>query len=149
MAETITIQVEGLKELNAALQALPEELRAGPLRRAVSAAAQVVQEQAWVNAPIDEGTLRRAIYRARDKENSSAVQETYIVGVRYGRRYRRRRMDAWYWRFLEFGTSRMPADPFLRPAFDATHDRQIEALRARLARAIELAAAKLARRKIS
>lgn len=146
MAETVTVEVTGLKELNDALLQLPKELQAGPLRRAVSAAAQVVQQQAAENAPVDDGVLRKAIYRARDKENSSAVQETYIVGVRYGRRYRRRGMDAWYWRFIEFGTSKLAAMPFLRPAFDATHERQIEAMRLRLARAIEIAANKLAKR---
>lgn len=28
--------------------------------------------------------------------------------------------DTYYWRFLEFGTSKMPAQPFLRPAMDAS-----------------------------
>ena len=27
--------------------------------------------------------------------------------------------DPYYWRFVEFGTSKMPAKPFLRPAFTA------------------------------
>lgn len=147
MAEVVTVRIEGLKELNEALQQLPQELRAGPLRRAVSAAAKVVQDQAVQYAPEDEGTLKRAIYRARDKENSSAVQESYIVGIRYGKRYRRRKQDAWYWRFLEFGTSKLAARPFIRPAFDTTHNQQLEAMRERLSRSIELAAAKLARKK--
>lgn len=143
----IEVKVEGLSELREAMLKLPQALQAGPLRRAVSAAAKVVQDEARLNAPVDDGVLKRAIYRARDKENSSRVQEGYIVGVRYGRRYRKRGQDAWYWRFVEFGTARTPAQPFLRPAFMSTQGRQLERMREVLARAIELAAAKLNRRK--
>jgi HK97 gp10 family phage protein len=71
------------------------------------------------------------------------VQETAIVGVRYGRRYRRRGQDAWYWRFLEFGTSKLAARPFLRPAFDTMKEKAVEAIRDKLAQSIARAAAKL------
>lgn len=143
--KVITVKVEGLSELRTALLNLPQELQAGPLRRAVRDMAGVVQKRAIELAPEDEGTLKKAIYRAPDKEESSAVQQAYIVGVRYGKRYRRRGMDAWYWWYLEFGTSRMDAKSFMRPAFDSTKTEQIEALRVRLAADIARIAAKLQR----
>jgi HK97 gp10 family phage protein len=157
----ITVKVEGLDQLLKALEELPKELHKGPLRSAVSAGAKIAQDEARRLAPIGEarfikvnkqktpiqpGTLRRAIYRTRSREGSSSVQEMQIVGIRYGKRYQRRGLDAWYWRFIEFGTRRMPGRPFLRPAFYHTHDKQIEALRTRLAKAIATAAAKLRRR---
>lgn len=141
----IEIKVEGLSELRTALLELPKELQKGPLRSAVSAAAKVVQQKAAENAPVDTGTLKKAIYRTRSKEGSSAVQETAIVGVRYGRKYQRRGIDGFYWRFLEFGTSKLRARPFVRPAFESTITQQIEAMRKRLSDAIARAAQKLSR----
>lgn len=160
------VKVEGLSELLKALEALPVELHKGPLRSAVAAGAKVVQDEAKRLAPRSErsylrtingrkqriapGTLQRAIYRTRSRDLSvqigAAVQEAYIVGVRYGKKYQRRGLDAWYWRFVEFGTRNMTPHPFLRPAFHQTKDRQIEAMRVRLAKAIERAANKLRRR---
>ena len=139
----IDMKIEGLEELRKALSELPKEMHRGPLRSAVSAAAAVVQKQARQSAQVDTGTLKRAIYRTRSRAGSSSVQEMAIVGVRFGRQYRRRNQDAWYWRFLEFGTSKMPSKPFLRPAFESTKQQQIEVLKTRLAKAIERAAAKL------
>jgi HK97 gp10 family phage protein len=136
-------EVKGLAELQQALMALPEELRQGPLRSSVSAAAKVVQDAARANAPVDTGTLQKAIYRTRSKSGSSVVQEMAIVSIRYGKRFRKRGLDAWYWIFKEFGTSKKAAQPFLRPAFDSTKDRQLETLRERLARGIQRAAEKV------
>lgn len=139
----IEMKIEGLSELRKALLELPQELRKGPLRSAVSAGAKVVQDRARANAPVDSGTLRRAIYRTRSKSQSSAVQETAIVGIRFGKKYQKRKQDAWYWRFIEFGTSKLPANPFMRPAFDTTKTGQIQAIATRLAKGIARAAAKV------
>lgn len=155
----IEVKVKGLDQLQKALEELPKELHKGPLRAAASAGAKVVQDEAKRRAPIGEaryikktnktivpGTLRRAIYRTRSRSGSNADQEAQIVGIRYGKKYQRRGLDAWYWRFIEFGTRTIQKSPFIRPAFDETKDRQIEAIRTRLAKAIETAAAKLRRK---
>lgn len=146
MPNTVTMKVEGLDALRNALLRLPGELQKGPLRRAVAATAKVVQQQAIDNAPEDTGVLKKSVYRAHDKANSSGVQEAYIVGVRYGKRFRKRGQDAWYWWHVEFGTSRAAAHPFMRPAFDNTHEAQIEAMRKTLAKGIDDAVAKLVKR---
>ena len=128
----IEIKVAGMADLQKAFKELPRELHAKALRPAVNAAAAVVRKQARSNAPVDTGVLRKAIYQTRSRSESSAVQETAIVGVRFGRKYRRRGQDAWYWKFLEFGTIKLPARPFLRPAFESTKRQQIDAMAARL-----------------
>lgn len=51
-------------------------------------------------APEDTGTLKRAIY-----SKSSALSGRVLVGP-----------EAHYWRFIEFGTVRMAARPFVRAA---------------------------------
>lgn len=143
------MKIEGLDKLHKALMELPKELHRGPLRSAVSAAAKVVQDQAKVNIrnspSIETGALLKAVYRTRSRSGSSPVQEMQIVGVRSGRRKsdRSKGIGAPYWWHVEYGTSHMSAEPFMRPAFDTTIPKQIEALRVRLAKAIERAAAKL------
>ena len=61
---------------------------------------------------------------------------------RVGKTYQTRGL-AYYWRFLEFGTSKLSAKPFLRPAFEAKKDAAVDAIKAKLAEAIEKTAAKL------
>ena len=43
-------------------------------------------------------------------------------------------------RFLEFGTSKMGARPFLRPAVERVAQTAVDAVKARLVKAIEIAA---------
>jgi HK97 gp10 family phage protein len=53
--------------------------------------------------------------------------------------------QVYYWRFLEFGTSKMAARPFMRPAGSSTVAMQSAVLRRVLRRGIEREARKLAR----
>lgn len=94
------------------------------LRQAAVAGARIVHAEVKLRAPVDlsiyegksrgrhpPGFLRRNIIIAYDKENSVPGRiASYIVT--WSR-------EAFYGRFLEFGTSRMAAQPFLRPAFEA------------------------------
>lgn len=143
-------KVEGLAELRAALLELPRNIGRNVLRGAVNAGAREIAEEVKVRAPIDTGRLRAAVFRKHARELSSAMRQTFIVGVRSGKRHqqltRGRRtvnLDAFYWRFVEFGTSKMSARPFIRPAFDVKKFRAVEAIKGYLARRIPLEAAKL------
>jgi HK97 gp10 family phage protein len=139
----LEVKVEGLAELRKALLELPKELHKGPLRSAVIGAAGVVQKQAKANAPRDEGVLQKAIYRTRSKSGSSSVQEMAIVGVRSGKKHKKRGQDAFYWFWLEFGTSKMARKSFLRPAFESTKMQALKVMQDRLAKGIARAAAKV------
>lgn len=48
--------------------------------------------------------------------------------------------DLFYAHFIEFGTVKMSARPFMRPAFDQNKERAVEVMKATLARGIERAA---------
>jgi HK97 gp10 family phage protein len=52
--------------------------------------------------------------------------------------------DPFYWWFLEFGTSKMAARPFLRPAFESTKDAQLTAMRKRIQAFLDREARKIA-----
>ncbi len=155
-----SFKIDGLKELEKSLKELPEVLRGKPLRNAVSAGAKVVLDEAKNRVPIgDTGNLKKSLYRYRSRSQSGIGKETFLVGVRkgkgtYGDTRRNRRLgivgkkyttqgEAFYWRFLEFGTNKMPAKPFLRPAFESTKTRAVEVMKERLAKAIELQAKKV------
>lgn len=151
-----TVEVKGLKELNEALRQLPERVARNTLRGATAAGAAVIRKEARLRAPIytgdlsdkhpPAGTLRKSVYQKQIRELSSLVKQTFYVGVRTGKRLKDktgRTLDAYYWRFVEFGTVKMSARPFLRPAFEAKKLEAIEAIKAYLAARIPKEAEKL------
>jgi HK97 gp10 family phage protein len=155
----MSVDIKGLKELQAALNQLPREVQKRPLRAAVSAAAKVIQDEAKRRAPIDTGNLRKAVYRTRSRSGSGPGQETFLVAVKkgkaeYANTARNRRLnrvgkkyqtqgEAYYWRFLEFGTAKMAAKPFLRPAFENKKQMAVDVLKQKLGDAITKTAMKL------
>ena len=140
--------VSGLSELSAALRELPQRIGRNVLRGAVSAAAAEVRNEARTKAPVytgdvskghpPPGTLRRAIYQKQIRELSDNQTQVFFVGVRQGKKYQKQgkkgslSQDAYYWRFVEFGTRTMAARPFLRPAFEASKMAAIERMKAYL-----------------
>ena len=157
-----TQHVDGLKELQAALKELPERIARNVLRGSVNAGATVIRKEAQARAPVSvgpkrqgqspPGTLKRALYQKQIRELSSLVKQTFIVSVRKGKQYRNQgkkgnlSQDAYYARFVEFGTAKMAARPFLRPAFEARKTDAVAAIKAYLERRIPEEVTKLPRR---
>lgn len=155
-----TVQIKGLAELNRALAELPERVARNVLRGAVAAGAAVVRQEAKQRAPVYDqpvsdghpppGSLKRSIYSTQARALSSLLQQVYHVGVVSGQRNPRGLRNkakpapgAYYWRFVEFGTVKMSARPFLRPAFEAKKFEAVEAIRAYMAERIPREAAHL------
>ena len=147
MAESESIK--GLKELRAALLELPKGIARNVLRGAVGAGAAVVRVEAKARAPLytgtvaaghpPPGTLKKAIYQKQIREKSNDQQQTFFVGVRQGRHARNSKkglLDAFYGRFIEFGTSKYVAHPFMRPAFDTKKEAAVQAIKDYLAKRI-------------
>lgn len=133
MADKVTMQVDGLKELADKLHAMGPDLARNALKGAVGSAARLVANEAGVTNPDDTGRTDRAIYTKMVKAETSDSQATYIVGVRSGRREQKKDRNAWYWRLVEFGTSKMPARPFMRPAFESKKAEALELIGKRIA----------------
>lgn len=159
----ITVKIDGLEQLKKALNQLPIDIQQRALRSAVSASAKVVVDAAIQKAPAGEtGNLKKAIYRYRSRSESGTGRETYLIGVRKGKKAyadtaRNRRLnrvgkkytvqgEAYYWRFLEFGTAKMQAKPFMRPAFEGSRGKILEVMKERLGKAIQTQANKLAKK---
>lgn len=166
MAEQVTIA--GLAGVLEALEALPREIASrngGPVRTALGRGARLIKDEAVRRAPVATGKLQKNIIAARDRNPQRAgpgIGERYIVGVRGGARQklantrRNRRAgtvgqdavtqgNTFYWRFLEFGTAKMPAKPFLRPAFEAMKQAALDEVVSSLGKGIDRIAARLAR----
>ncbi len=162
MLKRETVRIEGLAELDRALRELPERLARNGLHASVYAGAKVIRDEAKVRAPKaaaslgpnhpPPGTLKRSVIMKRIRELSGAGRQTFFVLVRHGKKYRKQgkkqnlSQDAWYWRFLEFGSRKMSARPFLRPALEAKRAEAAQAIKTRLAERIELEAKTLNRR---
>ena len=150
MAEQI--RVHGLKELGRKLEKLPNDMARKALQKGVNAGADVTKREARARVPVDTGYIKSQIRRRAANKRLGKLARAAAVGVLTdekagglqlgtARKNRKRRngvstgltgfanSDAYYWRFLEFGTSKMSARPFIRPAFESTKSQQIEKLK--------------------
>lgn len=140
------VKISGLRELGQRMQALSADIAGKIARQATAAGAGVVRKQARQNAPRDTGNLQAAIVMKRVRD--IALTEEYVVAVRKGKTKDvkaakagegRLGKDAFYARFVEFGTVKLPARPFLRPALENNIGPATEAMAKRLKARIERA----------
>ncbi|MBK8916373.1 MAG: HK97 gp10 family phage protein [Phycisphaerales bacterium] len=135
-------RIEGLSDLAKALREMPEDLSKNALRAGMRAGAATIRDEARLKVPILTGRLREAVYLKQVRELSSRLTQVFFVGVRTGPKRKKNKQtgaiekdysrDAWYWRFIEFGTRFMSARPFLRPAFERKKEAAVAAIAARL-----------------
>ena len=153
MANRETVKVEGLAQLAKALRELPDRVAKNGLRVAVYSGAKVIRDEARLRAPKatmslgplqpPPGTLKRSVIMKHIPELSNLTRQTFFVTVRHGKKYRKQgkkgnlSQDAWYWRFVEFGSSKMRARPFLRPALEAKRRAAVQAMKDRLSERVE------------
>jgi HK97 gp10 family phage protein len=164
------VKIAGLRELLQGLSNLPFELGKGAIYSALGGAGAVVRKEAQARVPVLSSsdpavqagrrkpeTLKRAIRvsRSRINKGQTGLWEV-IVRVKplkgsaikkfkqtSGKGASKNPDDPYYWWWVEFGTSKMQAKPFLRPAFEQTKDAQLAAMRKRMAAGIERAAKKI------
>ena len=128
------VRIEGLDNLKRKLAEVPKAMRKRVLRNALAAGAREVRDVAKRNAPVmtlgtslkapyrKPGTVKQAIRVRTSKADRRAGDVGVFVNVRpakSGQRGAKTPNDPFYWRFLEFGTKKMPARPFLQRATSA------------------------------
>jgi len=115
------LELEGFDELFRLLGNLPERLAKNALRGAPTAAAKIVRDEIRGNArgrfPTSQ-TLYRAIKHRRASTQGDDFRAVVFIERGRGAQY-----DAFYWRFLEFGTVKMSAKPFVRPGIDNSRNK--------------------------
>lgn len=123
----LSVEILGLRELDRALQELAWPAARRALRKGMRKGANVVRDEARAKAPVDTGNLKRRI-RTRERSEEEG-------NMRYAVEIPR---NAFYGRFIEYGTSKMAAKPFLRPAAESKTEAAVTAMRDALAEAIEI-----------
>ncbi len=118
MANTMTATFD-TKALLKTLNTLPQNIQKNVMVGAVRAGANVVRDEARRLAPIDTGNLKKSLVSIRRKGDKNTIQ--FSVTPSKGKPN-----DGWYAHFLEFGTSKMAAQPFLRPAIESRQDEVLQ-----------------------
>lgn len=140
----VTARVSGFKEMDAVLKELPQVMQKQVLANAVAAGVRVVRREVKAATPIGQDPS------VASKKYGSAKSNVRLFRLKRIRRavagYRVSMGDAFWMTFYEFGTSRQPARPFFRAAFERASGEAIKAMRDRLAVGLEKAAKQLAGR---
>ncbi|WP_145590211.1 HK97-gp10 family putative phage morphogenesis protein [Yersinia aleksiciae] len=123
------LDFSGMLDLDKELELLSKAESRTVLRQAVRAGAAVIQAEARNRAAERTGKLKRNIIIANGK--GDATQASAGIRVRGANpsgtnsdntKKAVSRSNSFYWRFIELGTSKLPATPFIRPAFDSNAD---------------------------
>ena len=112
MARAAT-RIDGLDELRKTLRDVSPAEGTRIARRTVTRIAREVRDATRNRAPVDTGNLRRSIKSKRSRGGpGEAEAEVYVdrSGGRSGSGY--------HWHLLEFGTRKMPAQPFTNPTIE-------------------------------
>lgn len=143
-------KVEGFAEIKRRLREVSAEMTDRPIKSGLRSAGKVLKKAIVAAAPYDKQTpddgvhIREDIVVGRSRRASGPGKEVFTVGVKYGRseykdtalNQRLKRVGrkfktegaAWYWKLIEFGTSRIKKKSFIRPAFEASQDGMRKAL---------------------
>lgn len=129
-----SLAVVGLGDLQADFERLARSVGNKVVRDAVIAGARVARDKTRQAAPFKTGKLKKNIEATRVKQGETPGGAT--AGVRVKRpagksaKTRKRQGNSgegsktdsdapFYWKFLEYGTSKMAAAPFIRPTWDS------------------------------
>ena len=112
----ISMSLEGFEATQRALKTAPEMVSAQSAI-AITASAEAIAARARDMVPFASGTLWSSI--VVDRTYASVLQGGVGISSK----------DAYYWRFVEFGTKYMPARPFFRPAAEAEQNTYVDRFR--------------------
>ncbi|AKG94521.1 hypothetical protein Shpa_10 [Paracoccus phage Shpa] len=152
VSNTTHVSLSGLKELDERMSNLTRGMQRGALRSALMKAAKPLVEIAKHKAPVKSGKLRDSImvgaklnsrqaklHRRMFRDDRSSIElfvgPSYLMGGggRHGH-------------LLEFGTRKMAAQPFMRPAWDQDREAMLERIGDELRLSIDRAIARAARK---
>jgi HK97 gp10 family phage protein len=134
------LQVRGLDVLKARFATLKAETAAEVVAQAARKAFEPVLAAARSGAPVDTGLLRDSLKLqvVRPKGGGAVVQVGLKVTSGPGSQKPGRKAlpPSRRWHFVEFGTRKMAAHPFLRPALESNAQAVLDILRGELAKGI-------------
>ncbi len=105
-ADGVVFQIEGIAEVRKQFRAMKDSAQPGIIRSGLRASVKPIVTDAKERAPVDTGRLRKAIKVSVDR---SRDRKSMVAKIGFDKK-------AWYGVFVEMGTAKMAAQPFLRPA---------------------------------
>lgn len=142
MAVQSGIKIDGMDELKEVLDLLAPRVANNLMRATVHGIASTIAKDAKARAPKDSGDLRKAI-KAKQRKAKAPNKPVSDVMVEHGDGAR---YDAYYWRFVEYGTQTQPERPFLRPAIDLARANMPEVMREQFGKKVEQALKRAAKK---
>ena len=150
----LEVRVENLDEVIDKMSTFASKLQRKGLTQALRKGMRPVVRTARAKAPVDTGALKKAIVARVNTRMGRRVGGAVVqVGIRGGAKEyvndsRNRRMgrvgqsyeqggNQFYFRFLEFGTNKLPARPFLRPALAENAQKTTDIVTAELRKAVD------------
>lgn len=104
-------EIVGAEELKEVLSQVAPKEAANVLRRTTADVARDLRDEIRAAAPVDTGTLKKAIVSKRDRGTPGSVEASVTIT-----KGKSQKNDAWYWHMIEFGTVFRAARPFIVPA---------------------------------
>jgi len=131
----VDVQVEGMDELLKKLNILPEKVQKNVISGAVRAGAKPMSTEAKLLVPKDTETLKKSIGITKRRSKYKNILHFSVTP--------RSKKGGWIAHFLEFGTVKMSAKPFMRPAFEKKGEEAIDATREYMRKRLDKELAKL------
>lgn len=103
--------VTGLEEVRQTLGELAPRVATNLMRTVVQDIASSIAKEAKAAAPVRSGGLKKAIKAQRRRSSRDNPQSQ----VKANAKNTDKGVDAFYWKFIEFGTRKMQARPFIAP----------------------------------
>lgn len=155
----VSVSIKGLEPALNRLRRLPDDLQKKALRSAMRKGANIVKAAAVAQAKsFDDPSTPKQVWKEITVRNNSKLGKrngglALQIGVKGGakeykdtsKNRRKGRVGesyegpgkVFYWRFLEFGTSKMRARPFMRPALASNVDKVISTIAAALSKQLD------------
>jgi len=131
----VDAKVDGMEELLKKLRILPEKVQKNVISGAVRAGAKPMSAEAKLLVPKDTGTLKKSIGIVKRRSKDKNILHFSVTP--------RIKKGGWIAHFLEFGTIKMSAKPFMRPAFEKKGEEAIDATRDYMRKRLDKEIAKL------
>lgn len=112
--------------LLAELRSLPDNVQRRALRPCLTASTKIILQSVKSLVPVDTGALKKNIKAKSGKRSRKGLSRFVWLPPRESLGIDS--TSKWYYpAHLEYGTSKMPAKPFLRPGFDRAEQQAINA----------------------
>lgn len=148
----VTIKVEGLKELDEKLGKIDHKMRGKALDKAISHGLRPMHAKAKKYAAlakephtmqygkgevtVQPGLLKSAIRRRKLNKKELSQHKYSTATAIYIGKGTKQKLYPRYWHFIEYGTRKQAAQPFIRPAYDAHKDEAVQRFKSKLSEEI-------------